>query len=66
MLIAEYYAISETKLNALPAEKFIELRDNGGLNQVYAHLNSLFGWDRIISESMLRGNMAPVPPAGNA
>ncbi|HEY2660138.1 MAG TPA: SapC family protein [Caulobacteraceae bacterium] len=66
VLIAEYYAISEAKLNALPAEKFVELRDNGGLNQIYAHLNSLYGWDRIISESMLRGNVAAVTPAGNA
>ncbi len=66
MLIAEYYAISETKLNALPHDKFVELRDNGALHQIYAHLTSLFGWDRIIAESMLRGNIAPVTPMGNA
>ncbi len=66
VLIAEYYAISETKLNALPHDKFVELRDNGALHQIYAHLTSLFGWDRIIAESMLRGNIAPVTPMGNA
>lgn len=66
VLVAEYYAISEAKLNALPQEKFVELRDNGALNQIYAHLMSLFGWDRIISESMLRGNVAQAQVAGNA
>ncbi|MDR3508885.1 MAG: SapC family protein [Caulobacteraceae bacterium] len=58
VLIAEYYAISEAKLNALPQDKLVELRDNGALSQIYAHLNSLFGWDRLIAESMARNNAA--------
>lgn len=66
VLVAEYYAISEAKVNALAPEKLAELRDNGALNQIYAHLISLFGWDRIISESMLRGNVAQAPVAGHA
>ena len=66
VLIAEYYAVSEAKLHALPHDKYIELRDNGALQQIYAHVMSLFGWDRIIAESMLRGNVATAAPAGNA
>ena len=29
--IADYFGVSEAKLNALPTEKLIELRDNGAL-----------------------------------
>lgn len=52
--IAEYYGVSEAKLNALPAEKLLELRDNGALGQIYAHLLSLVGWDRLIAVAMSR------------
>ncbi|MGV9008392.1 SapC family protein [Brevundimonas sp.] len=47
--IAEYFAVSEDKLKALPADKLVELRDNGALGQIYAHLVSLLGWDRLIA-----------------
>lgn len=47
--IAEYFAVSEDKLKALSAEKLVELRDNGALGQIYAHLVSLLGWDRLIA-----------------
>jgi hypothetical protein len=47
--LAEYFAVSEDKLKALPAEKLAELRDNGALGQIYAHLVSLLGWDRLIA-----------------
>lgn len=52
--IAEYFAVSEAKLNALPAEKIIELRNNGALQQIYAHLISLFNWDRLITKTLLK------------
>jgi hypothetical protein len=52
--LAEYYAVSEDKLRALPAEKLAELRDNGALGQIYAHLVSLLGWDRLIALAFLR------------
>ena len=52
--LAEYYAVSEDKLRALPAEKLVELRDNGALGQIYAHLVSLVGWDRLIALAVLR------------
>jgi hypothetical protein len=56
--IAEYFAVSEEKLNALPAEKLAELRDSGALEKIYNHLTSLVGWDRLIAiateQAMLR------------
>jgi hypothetical protein len=56
--IAEFFAISEEKLAKIPAEKLAELRDNGALPQIYAHLLSLVGWDRLIALAMAR----PAPP----
>jgi hypothetical protein len=63
--IAEYFAVSEDKLKALPAEKLAELRDNGALGQIYAHLVSLLGWDRLIALTFQR-NAAAQPAAANA
>lgn len=63
--IAEYYAVSEDKLKALPAEKLVELRDNGALGQIYAHLVSLLGWDRLIAMAFQKA-AAEQPTAGNA
>ena len=57
--LAEYYAVSEDKLRALPAEKLAELRDNGALGQIYAHLVSLVGWDRLIALAVMRQAQAP-------
>ena len=63
--IAEYYAVSEDKLKALPAEKLAERRDNGALGQIYAHLVSLLGWDRLIAMAFQRAAAAQ-PAAGNS
>jgi hypothetical protein len=52
--VAEYYGVSEEKLNALPIEKLKELQTNGALAQIYAHLVSLVGWDRLIAVAMVR------------
>ncbi|HVM99907.1 MAG TPA: SapC family protein [Caulobacteraceae bacterium] len=52
--IAEYFAISEEKVKALPQEKVMELLGNGALGQIYAHLMSLIGWDRLIALQMTR------------
>ena len=58
--IAEYFAVSEEKLKALPPEKLQELVDNGALAQMYAHLMSLTGWDRLVAFAMARqGQGAP-------
>lgn len=62
--LAEYYAVSEDKLKALPVEKLAELRDNGALGQIYAHLVSLLGWDRLIAMAFNRA--AATPTAANA
>lgn len=63
--IADYWAISEEKLNKLPAEKFIELRDNGVLGAIYAHLVSLLNWSVIIQRA-LRAQGETGAPVGNA
>ena len=34
--------------------ELVELRDNGALGQIYAHLISLFGWDKLVAESLAR------------
>jgi hypothetical protein len=62
--LAEYYAVDEAKLRALPADKLVELRDNGALGQIYAHLLSLVGWDRLIAMAFTRA--ATQPAAANA
>ncbi|CAN5152804.1 SapC family protein [soil metagenome] len=62
--LADYFAVSEEKLKALPADKLVELRDNGALGQIYAHLVSLLGWDRLIALAFQRA--AQMPTAANA
>lgn len=57
--IAEYFGVSEDKLNALPADKLVELRGNGALAQIYAHLLSLVGWDRLVALALARSQMQP-------
>jgi hypothetical protein len=52
--IADYFGVSEQKLNALPAAKLAELRDSGALRQIYIHLNSLLGWDKLIAKGFER------------
>ncbi|MGA0546724.1 SapC family protein [Brevundimonas sp. VNH65] len=61
--LADYIAVSEDKLKALSPEKLAELRDNGALGQIYAHLTSLLGWDKLIALAFQRANATP---AGNA
>lgn len=62
--LAEYFAVSEDKLKKLPSDKLAELRDNGALGQIYAHLVSLLGWDRLIAMAFQRA--AAMPAAANA
>jgi hypothetical protein len=69
-LIAEYFAISDEKLKALSPEKLAELRDNGALGTIYAHLISLLGWDRLMAVAVKKGPatlpLAAQQPAANA
>ncbi|HXQ12565.1 MAG TPA: SapC family protein [Caulobacteraceae bacterium] len=53
-LVAEFFAVSEAKLKALPDTKFVELKENGALPLIYAHMTSLYGWERLISETLTR------------
>ena len=63
--LADYFAISNDRLNALPAEKLVELRDNGALPQIYAHLISLLSWDKLIALAIERASKLPVSGAPN-
>jgi hypothetical protein len=61
--IADYFGVSEDKLKALPAEKLVELRDNGALGQIYAHLVSLVGWDRMIALAIAKASQQQIQAA---
>ena len=50
--IADYFAISEEKLKALPADKISELAKNGYLAVAYAHLVSLGNWQRLVNMTL--------------
>lgn len=58
--IADYWAISEDRVNALSDEKFLELRNNGALGAIYAHLISLLNWQTVIQRALR------TPPASAA
>ncbi len=50
--IGEFVGLSQEKLNKLPAEKIMELRDNGGLMAVYAQMLSQANWQRLVTQEM--------------
>jgi len=56
--IAEYFGVSDARLKALPDDKIRVLLENGAIAQIYAHLNSLAGWDRLIAIALARQNAA--------
>lgn len=60
--VAEFFAVSEDKLKALPDAKVKELLANAALAAIHAHLISLNGWDRLINITIARS--AP-PSAAN-
>jgi hypothetical protein len=49
--IGEYLRISEQKLNALPKDTYIDLRDRGVSAVMHAHLLSLALWPKILSRA---------------
>ena len=63
--LADYFGVSETKLNALPADKLAELRETGALQQIYIHLNSLLNWERLVTRTVQRDSQAQQPVAAN-
>ncbi|MEL6259333.1 MAG: SapC family protein [Pseudomonadota bacterium] len=75
--IADYFAVSEQKLNALAPEQFMELRNNGAIGAIYAHLVSLLNWPRVIQRAlrtpppegqpaMVQQDVQPAPPMPGA
>jgi hypothetical protein len=64
-LVAEYFAVSRDKLLALPLAQIDVLRSNGALMQIYAHLTSLHGWDKLLAETLAIA-AAAAPIAANA
>ena len=55
---AQYYAVDENKLKALPDDKFLELRNNGALALIYAHLMSIGNWRRLVERRARRYNLS--------
>jgi hypothetical protein len=54
--IAEFFAVSEAKVKALPDDRIRAMLENGALTQIFAHLNSLAGWDKLLSIALARQN----------
>lgn len=52
--IADYWAISEERLNKLPTDVFLQMRDQGVIAAAYAHLLSLLLWPRVIQRTIRR------------
>ena len=67
-LLAEYFAISEEKMNKLPKDVIYDMFVNGALTQIYGHLASLMLWERLVTRAVLQGQGAPgaAPAAANA
>lgn len=63
--LAEYFAVSEDKLKALPEAKLHEMMQNGALRQIFAHLNSLEQFDKLVNVTLMRQSTAPVGGALN-
>lgn len=61
--IADYWAIDENKLNELSDEQFKELRANGALGAIYAHMISLLNWQRVIQRAIRNQQGANAPAA---
>ena len=61
--IADYWAVDEQKLNDLSAEQYEQLRTQGALGAIYAHMISLLNWQRVIQRALLKqaGDAAAAP-----
>ena len=51
-MVADYYAISETKFAELSMEAVKKLHDTGALACIHAHFLSLYNWERLIERSL--------------
>ena len=61
--IADYWAVDEKKLNELSAEQFEQLREQGALGAIYAHMISLLNWQRVITKALRTAAPAPAAEA---
>ena len=59
--LADYFAVSEEKLNALSDADLRELQGTNALRQIHAHLISMHNWERLVGRAGKR-----VPVAGHA
>lgn len=50
--IADYFAVSDEKLRALPADKLKQLSDRGILGVIHAHMISLSNWQRLVNMTL--------------
>ena len=64
--IADYWAVSEERLNALGDDKFLELKNSGAMGAVYAHMVSLLNWPRVIQRALRRLQSEPQAAAAAA
>ncbi|MEM6747607.1 MAG: SapC family protein [Pseudomonadota bacterium] len=55
---ARYVGVDENKLKQLPADKYIELRDNGMLPLLFAHMMSMGNWGNILDRRARRYNLS--------
>jgi hypothetical protein len=60
--VADYFAVSESALAALPLEKLGVLREEGWLAPIYAHLFSLLLWPKILKRSFKLAARQPATP----
>lgn len=57
--IADYFAVTEERLRALPAETLKEFAENGYMAVAHAHMISLGNWQRLVNMTLRR----PAPTA---
>lgn len=60
--VAEFFQVSEKKLNELSTDAYLRLRDRGAIPAIYAHLLSQMHWSKIINR-VIRRAMAAQPAA---
>lgn len=64
--VANFFAVSMDKLNALPVDTYIELRNLGILSAIHAHWMSQWHWDRLINMTFVRRGKADAEKANGA
>jgi len=67
-MVADYFAVSRARLDALSSAQIEGLRANGALQQIYAHMTSLHGWDKLLAETLAIASAAAAaePAPANA